>query len=435
MTSWHVKARLVMGIATFFDAFDVLTIAYVLPVLAGTWRLKPQEIGFLISASFVGQIFGALFFGWLAERIGRLPSATYTIACYSLMGFGCALSRNFTSLFLFRILQGIGLGGEVPIAAAYINEIFHAKGRGRFFLIYELIFPAGLVGAGLLGFILVPRIGWQVMFVIGALPAALVLFLRRILPESPRWLISRGRFEEAEQVIADAEQSVRTDDKQPVFSPTPTQGAPSHELASNWRELFGNRYRRRTFVVWGLWVFTYFITYGINTWLPTMYKTFYQVSISDALRNGLITNLAGLAGAFFCALAIDRLGRRTWFVVAFLIASVPLIGLWLLGAETPMQVLVLASVSFMFITSNAMLVYLYTPEIYPTRLRTLGTGAASAWLRIAAASGPVVVGFVFSGYGIRGVFLLFGVLSVAGAFLALGTTETRERSLEEISPY
>jgi MFS transporter, putative metabolite:H+ symporter len=98
------------------------------------------------------------------------------------------------------------------------------------------------------------------------------------------------------------------------------------------------------------------------------------------------------------------------------------------------QVLVLASVSFMFITSNAMLVYLYTPEIYPTRLRALGTGTASAWLRVASAVGPAAVGFTLSGYGIRGVFLLFGVLSIAGGIVALGATETRERPLEEISP-
>jgi putative MFS transporter len=434
VTSWHVKARLVMGVATFFDAFDVLTIAYVLPVLAGVWRLKPQEIGFLISASFVGQIFGALFFGWLAERIGRVPSATYTIALYSVTGIGCALSWNFASLFLFRIIQGIGLGGEVPIAAAYINEIFRARGRGRFFLLYELIFPAGLVGAGLLGFWLVPRLGWQSMFVIGAFPAVLALLLRRILPESPRWLISKGFLDKAERVVADAERSAIREGKQTILPLPSGQSSVQPELASSWLELFRGRYRRRTFIVWGLWTFTYFITYGINTWLPTIYRSFYRMSISDALRNGLVTNLAGLAGAFFCALAVDRLGRRPWFVAAFLIGSAPLLGLWWLGAKTPVQVLVLASVSFMFITSNAMLVYLYTPEIYPTRLRALGTGTASAWLRVASAVGPAAVGFTLSDYGIRGVFLLFGVLGIAGGVLALGATETRERPLEEISP-
>ncbi len=176
ISSWHVRVRLVMGIATFFDAFDILAIAYVLPVLAGLWRLKPQQIGFLISTGFVGQIAGAVLFGWLAERYGRIRSATYCMALFSVMSLLCAASWNLTSLLVFRTIQGIGLGGEVPVAAAYINELSRAKGRGRFFLLYELIFPVGLVGASLLGFWLVPRFGWQTMFVIGGLPAILAVF-------------------------------------------------------------------------------------------------------------------------------------------------------------------------------------------------------------------------------------------------------------------
>ena len=164
ISRWHVKARLTMGVATFFDAFDVLAIAYVLPVLAGAWKLTPQKSGLLISASFMGQIFGALFFGWLAERIGRVRTAAITIAEYACLGLLCSLSWNFTSLFALRLIQGFGLGGEVPVAAAYINEISRARGRGRFFLLYELIYPIGLVTAGILGFFLVPRLGWRVMF-------------------------------------------------------------------------------------------------------------------------------------------------------------------------------------------------------------------------------------------------------------------------------
>ena len=177
VSPWHVRALLVMGSATFFDAFDVLAIAYVLPSLIGIWKLAPRTIGVLISSSFIGQIVGALFFGWLAERIGRLRCAKITIALYSLMSLLCAVSWNIPSLLLFRTIQGIGLGGEVPVAAAYINEISRAKGRGRFFLLYQLIFPIGLVGASLLGFWLVPLFGWRTMFLIGGLPAILVLVL------------------------------------------------------------------------------------------------------------------------------------------------------------------------------------------------------------------------------------------------------------------
>ena len=432
-SSWHVKACLIMGTATFFDAFDVLAIAYVLPVLAGTWKLTSAEIGVLISSGFAGQIFGALLFGSLAERIGRLRAATYAMAMFSVMSFVCALSWNFNALLVFRLIQGIGLGGEVPIAATYINEIVRAKGRGRFFLLYELIFPIGLVGASLLGYWLVPRFGWRIMFLIGGVPAFLALFVQRILPESPRWLISKGRLDDAERVVEQMERGVSKDvgllpePQSIVVSVTTTSG-------TSWSELFQGIYRRRTFVVWGLWICVYFTNYALNTWLPTIYRNYYHLSISQSLWNGVVTNIAGAAGALFCALAVDYVGRKVWFLGAFVLSSVPLFVLWWLGAKTATEVLVLVSISFMFVNSNSMLVYLYTPEIYPTRLRALGTGAASAWLRVVSALGPTIVGFTLGTHGTAGVFLLFGAVALAGAGVAMGATETRERALEELSP-
>jgi putative MFS transporter len=436
VSPWHIRALLVMGSATFFDAFDVLAIAYVLPSLIGIWKLAPRTIGVLISSSFLGQIVGALFFGWLAERIGRLQCAKITIALYSLMSLLCAVSWNIPSLLLFRTIQGIGLGGEVPVAAAYINEISRAEGRGRFFLLYQLIFPIGLVGASLLGFWLVPLFGWRTMFLIGGLPAILVfvLFIGNILPESPRWLVSKGRFEEAELIVGQMESAALSSGAVISSTPEPLPIAPAPRRETSRMELFRGIYRLRTIVVWFIWITTYFVTYGVNTWLPTIFRTYYKYSVADALRNGVIINLAGLAGAFCCAMLVDHLGRRPWFILAYVLGAAPLIAIWVRGASNPREVIVLVAISFMFISGNSMLVYLYTTEIYPTRLRSLGTGAASAWLRVASAAGPAIVGFALTGYGVSGVFLLFGVISLAGAAISFGTVETRERALEEISP-
>jgi putative MFS transporter len=199
-------------------------------------------------------------------------------------------------------------------------------------------------------------------------------------------------------------------------------------------ELFRGIYRLRTIVVWFIWITTYFVTYGVNTWLPTIFRTYYKYSVADALRYGVIINLAGLAGAFCCAMLVDHLGRRPWFILAYALGAAPLIAIWVRGAANPREVIVLVAISFMFISGNSMLVYLYTTEIYPTRLRSLGTGAASAWLRIASAAGPAIVGFALAGYGVSGVFLMFGMISLAGAAISFGTVETRERALEEISP-
>ena len=149
---WHVKTRIIVGVATFFDAFDAIAIATVLPVLVPMWKLTPPDIGFMISAGYVGQLIGALLFGWIGERYGRMPAMIGSIATFAVMSFVCAFAWDYNSLLWFRTLQGIGLGGEVPVAAVYISELTRAKHRGRFVLLYELVFPIGLVAVSLIAF-------------------------------------------------------------------------------------------------------------------------------------------------------------------------------------------------------------------------------------------------------------------------------------------
>ena len=439
ITSWHVRARMIVGAATFFDAFDVLTISVVLPVLAGRWHLNPSQVGLLISTGFAGQLAGAFLFGWAAEKFGRLRAMVYSITIFACMSLACAFAWDYTSLFVCRTIQGIGIGGEVPIAAAYINELSRARGRGRFFLLYEIVFGMGLTSAGLVGYWAVPHIGWQSMFILGALPAFLALFLRRLLPESPRWLVSKGRLEEADGVVREMEgyvedRGIRLDD--PVV---PADAAPAPELPTRWQELFSQTYLRRTLTVWALWFCCYFVSYGLTTWLPTIYRTVFKLDVATALRFGLATNVAGLLGDLLAALTIDRVGRRAWFGLAFFLgaiplAAIPVLALFASGSLNAGQIMVCASLSYVFVASNSVVCYLYTPEIYPTRLRALGSSIATAWLRAGSALGPVMVGFLLMRYDLGAVFLMFGLVSLAGAAASLFATETRERALEDVSP-
>jgi putative MFS transporter len=182
------------------------------------------------------------------------------------------------------------------------------------------------------------------------------------------------------------------------------------------------------------------VSYGLTTWLPTIYRTVFKLDVATALRYGLATNVAGLIGDLLVAFTIDRVGRRAWFGWAFLLAAIPLAALPILalraaGSLTPIQVMVCASLSYLFVASNSVACYLYTPEIYPTRLRALGSSVATAWLRAGSAVGPVLVGLLLMHFGVGAVFLMFGLVSLAGAVAAsLFATETRERVLEEISP-
>ena len=432
VSAWHVKARIIIGVATFFDAFDALAIAFVLPVLAPLWKLAGPQIGFLISAGYLGQLAGALLFSWIAQRFGRVRALVWSILVLSVMSLACAFAWDYQSLLVFRTLQGLGLGGEVPIAAVYISEITRAKGRGRFVLLYELVFPIGLVGAGLLARWVVPSFGWQYMFVIGAVPAFLVVLMQRQLPESPRWLAARGRAREAEAALAIIERETEKSLHQPL---PPVQAALAvPDRPAGWSDLFGPKYLRRTLVVWTIWFGAYLVTYGLTVWLPTIYRTVFQLPLEQSLQYGLITQFVGLLGTLTCALTIDRFGRRPWFALAFVGAAVPLAALWFIGAQSALRVLTLVSVAFFFSSVVSIGAYLYTPELYPTRARAMGVGVATAWLRFASMIGPTVVGLMIGG-GLENVFLAFGAISAVAAIVtAAFAVETKNRVLEEISP-
>lgn len=423
---WHMKARIVMGSATFFDAYNALSLAFALPVLIRLWHITPAQSGLLLGASYVGQLAGALLFGWLAEKYGRVYSASGAVAIMSVMNLVCMLAGGYNALLVCRIVQGIGVGGEMPVAAAYINELSRARGRGRFFLLYEMIFPVGLMATGQIGAWLVPVFGWKVMFLIGGIPGLFITYMVARLPESPRWLISQGRLEEAEAIIAKIDSGPpRVNELAPAAPVVPARG--------RWSEVLSHAYRRRTTVVWALWACAYFVSNGLNNWMPSLYNTVYHLPLRQALRAASMTNVAQVALLLVCALVVDRTGRRNWTVTAFLAGGVLLAVLGFAGARSVLAVMILATLSYGVVGSANAVLYLYTPEIYPTRMRAIGTGFATCWLRLTSAIGPPLVGMMVGAGGVASVFIMFGAISFAGAVVAGQMIETRGRKLEEIA--
>ena len=431
---WHMKARVVMGSATFFDAFDALSLAFVLPTLKGLWQLTPAQIGTLISIGYVGQFLGALAFGSLAERVGRVRSATLAIAIMSVMAIACIFTGNYLALLVCRFIQGIGVGGEVPVAAAYINELSPAKSRGRFFLFYEMIFPIGLMATGQLGAWLVPSFGWKAMFLVGGIPGAIVAIMVALLPESPRWLINHGRHDEAQRIVEDIEAST---DKRISAQPESCRDLASRGAATNkasWREMFSPLYRRQTIVVWALWFCTYLVTNGLNNWLPTLYRTVYNLDLATALRTASLTNVLQVLTTLACALLVDRLGRRRWAGACYIIAALAFIALAAGGTDSVVRVALFGTLAYGVLASTNVLLYLYTPEIYPTRMRAVGTGLATAWLRIGSSAGPMLIANLVPLGGLRSVFWLFGGICAITFLVSRFMIETRGRNLEDIAP-
>ena len=434
VTARLMLLRVIVGVATFFDGYTVLAIAFAMPQLVTEWKLMPTEVGLIISAGYVGQLFGAVIFGSLAERIGRLRTLFITIVLFTSMDFACLFAWSGMSMMAFRFLQGVGTGGEVPVASAYINEFIGAEKRGRFFLLYEVIFPIGLMFAGMAGYFLVPIYGWRAMFIVGLIPSVLTIPLRWFMPESPRWLASKGRIAEANAVVKLLEDSATKRGvvlQDPVVRPVDSKAT----ARSDWRELFKSIYLKRTLMIWGLWVCVYMINNGLVTWLPTLYTQVFHLPLQTSLAYGWITSSVGVIASIACALLIDKVGRKRWYSVAFLVATAPLMALAWIGTASAIQVLVFATAAYAVLQTIAFSLYLYSAELYPTRLRAVGTGFGSAWLRAGSSIGPILVGTIVADLGIQYVFAAFAVVALVGGLVTLlFAIETKGRVLEELSP-
>jgi putative MFS transporter len=431
--SWHLKMRLIICTAWFFDAFDSIAIAYVLPPLIGQWHLTPPQIGYLIGIGFGGQLVGAIGFGWVAERWGRRRSMLTTLLIFSLGSFACAGAQSYDMLGWLRLVQGIGLGGEIPLMAAYVNEFARAEGRGRFSLSIQVLFAIGLLAVALVSVYVVPRWGWQWMFIIGGLPALIAIPMRSILPESPRWLASQGRYEEADHALTRIEEIAVRDGK--TVPALPDNLPTVAEVKPRIGDLFKGIYLGRTLTVWLMWIGAYFVSYGITAWMPTIFRTIYHLDVQQSLAYGLVGSTVGLCGTVTAIYLIEAIGRRRMLALSLGGCSVPLLSFAFLPQLTAAGTLTVATTGFLFLSMSLISLATYTAEIYPTHLRALGGGLASAWQRGASMVGTTIVGWVLPSFGLNAVFVMFGLFALMGAVVTFFfAVETRGQVLERVSP-
>jgi MFS transporter, putative metabolite:H+ symporter len=434
LSPWHNKLRLIVGSANFSDAFDALTVAYVLPALIPLWHLHPADIGLLISIGYAGQVIGGIVSGWLAEKYGRVPLMVANIALFSLMSFACIFAGSYASLLTLRFLQGLGLGGEVPIANTYISEFAKSKKRGHFVLIQQLMFPIGLTTVALVGTFAVPLLGWQWMFFFGAMPVLLALPMIRALPESPRWLASRGRDAEADRVLTRIEALV-SGHGAVELPPIPTDVAPAVPATPRFRYLFRGIYLKRTLSLWVLWFCAYLLTYSITGWLPSIMRTVYHLPVGQSNLYGFVVNVVGLLVLLFAAFSIDRIGRKRAFSFGFLLAAAPLFVAAFMPNVGALTLVTLATLAFALMGMIPGTLGMYTAENYPNHLRAIGSGASSISQRLSSVAGPYLVGIILPHYGVGGVFGMFAVFAlIGGVTCALFSEETAGKTLEQLSP-
>src|SRR6516225_522316 len=434
LAPWHNLMRLIVGSANFSDAYDALTIAFALPPLIALWHIPPSLIGLMISIGYLGQVFGSVLSGWLADKYGRVRVMTGNLVLFTLMSFACALAPDYWTLFAMRFVQGFGLGGQVPIANTYVSEFAKSKGRGRFVLIQQMMFPVGLTTAGLVGAFVIPYFGWQSAFSLGGLPVLLAWPMLKVLPESPRWLAGQGRDDEADRVLTRIEGIVSRDGKLPL-PPLPTGVPPAVAAVGRFRDLFEGIYLKRTLSLGVLWFCTYGITYAMTGWLPSIMRTIYHLPVSQSNLYGFILNIVGLAVLLTAVFTIDRIGRKVAFAGGFFLAAIPLLVATFLPDLSAFGLATLAALAFGLMGMIPGSLGMYTAENYPNHLRALGHGVTSVSQRASSVLSPYLVGLILPHYGVGGVYGMFALFAIVGGITCvLFSIETAGKTLEELSP-
>ncbi len=357
----------------------------------------------------------------------------WSIATFAVMSLVCAFAWNYELLLAFRLVQGFGLGGEVPIAAVYISELARANVRGRFVMLYELIFPVGIVAASVLGLWVVPTLGWHYMFVVGAIPAVLVLFLRRVLPESPRWLANAGRLKEAELAIAQIERETEKATGQPLpaaLADRQGRGKVRVTLRPFWTALLAENARRLAGLVHGLSgeLRPYDLDAdGLSHRVQATARCRAPLRLDyDRSRSSRRGDRGSHHRSRWAQASVRDVFRRCSGRIDSSVANRQI--------RRPSRYWSSSRSAYFFVNAINLGVYLYTPELYPTRVRALGVGTATAWLRLASMIGPTTVGFMIAS-GLSSVFLAFGIVALVTAIVtAWFAIETKKRVLEEISP-
>jgi putative MFS transporter len=423
----------VIATAWFFDCIDCAMLTFLLSPIKTEFGLNSAQAGSLASMSFIGMFIGAAASGVLADKFGRSVVLRWSILIWGVASLLCALSPNLECLMIFRVFLGIGMAMELPIAQALVCEFVPANVRGKYVAYMEGTWPLGFMCAGILAYTLLPLYGWRSLFVVEALPCLFVLAIRRLVPESPRWLAGVGRLDEAEKVMSEMERRVKLalkTDQLPaphaVSESTEKNAAQSSSIFS----LFQGKYIRRTTMALALWFFALLGYYGLTSWLGILLEG-KGYSIAKSTEYIIIISAAGVPGFAAAAYLLERWGRKPTLALFLLGGG---ISAYLYGNAANLNLTMtfgMAMQFFMFGMWSA--IYAYTPELFPTNIRATAGGFASAVGRVGAMLGPYLVGLLLPFAGQNGAFaLLAGSLIIAALAVAILGEETKGKILEEI---
>jgi putative MFS transporter len=427
---FHYRMLMIIGLGMFFDGFDVYILAGIIVALVKVGWTNIEGAGMLLAATNLGAFLGSLIGGYLCDKFGRRTMYKTNLLIYGFGSMACAIAPNYFILLVLRVITGLGMGAQIPTGYSTFGEFVPPGLRGKFggalALVTNLSQPAALGITALL----IPMAGWRWVFVVGAIPALLVWWVQRSMPESPRWLESIGKHDEADCVLdaIEAEVESRTGNLPPVN----LQASQQQIKKLPFSRLFSISLVRRTIFSCLIVLGINLAIYGFTSWLPTMLiKEGLPMAKSLIFTTIMVTGAP--LGVLLALLLIENIGRRLALILYTTLSALSGYGFVFVSSEAGILILGFLLIFFIY-AAMAMTFSTYVPELFPTSLRASGTGFSMALGRLGVIFFAIIVAHMLDTIGVQGVILMIAsILLLCPIITILWGEETRGKTLEEIS--
>jgi putative MFS transporter len=429
ISSFHYRIFALVGAGMFFDGYDLYVAAGVLAsTIKSGFSTATQNSQFL-SLTFVGMTIGSLVTGFVGDKFGRRFTYQINLLIFGLASIAAAFAQDMTQLIACRFVQGLGLGAEIVVGYSTMTEFVPPRTRGRWMSMMAFIVVAGFPATSLLGYLIIPNFGWRPMFVIAGIGSLVVWYLRKNLPESPRWLEAQGRLDEAEALMSTIETEAAANKQLPPIMVPP----PVPQVAVT--DLLKPPLLQRMVV--GSWVLITINTliFGFVIFLPQFFLR-QGLTITNSLAYTLVLSAGSLVGCAVGAYTSDAIGRRYSIIGASVVTIFAgFIYARFNAASDPAIVLAVGFVLVVAIYVQTALLYgVYPPELFPTEIRLRANGICNMFGRGATVVSPFIVVALMGAYNLPGViWLMIGLVLIQILVVWAWGVEPRNRGLEDVA--
>lgn len=431
-TSRHLRIYLTALFGHFMDGFVINMTGVIIPGLIVTYHLTSKQAGHFSSSLFAGMLIGAAVAGSLSDRLGRRFLLFASIMVYALFSLAAVFAWSYDSVLVLRMCQGLGLGAEIAIVLPYIAEFVPSRHRGPLVTMASAAWILGLPASAAVGRLLLPHSSWRSMFVVGTISVLAAVVVIAGLPESVRYLLRRGRVDEARRIVGTIASAEPAATARPAKEPAPALAEPSR-TAGSVRFLLGRSYLRYTLSIWLMELCAGAFLYGMSSWLPSVLER-RGVGLLRSFSYTAIITAAAVVGAILAGQLVNRIGRRSVMSTSFLLGGL-LCLVWGTTSATAAVVILGSIVQFFGSGLAGATLFAYASELYPTESRATGLGWAAAWQKAGGLVMPTTVGYVLAMHTSTYIFfVMFAAISLlAGVSALTATFETRDKTVEQIT--